>query len=69
MNILLDRGRTSVGLSAHHLPRCQTSWLAHRPSTRSGRPVRPAAAGTLKLYSKVLEYEYRVKTAVLGTLK
>jgi len=40
MNILLDRGRTSVGLSAHRLPRCQASRLAHRPSTRSGRPVR-----------------------------
>jgi hypothetical protein len=25
--------------------------------------------GTLKRYSKVLEYEYRVKTAALGTLK
>jgi hypothetical protein len=25
--------------------------------------------GTLKRYSKALEYEYRVKTAALGTLK
>jgi hypothetical protein len=27
------------------------------------------AVDTLKRYSKVLEYEYRVKTAALGTLK
>jgi hypothetical protein len=27
------------------------------------------AVGTLKWYSKTLEYEYRVKTAALGTLK
>jgi hypothetical protein len=27
------------------------------------------AVGTLKRYSKALEYEYRVKTAALGTLK
>jgi hypothetical protein len=27
------------------------------------------AVGTLKRYSKALEYEYRVKTATLGTLK
>jgi hypothetical protein len=26
-------------------------------------------AGTLKRYSKALEYEYRVKIAALGTLK
>jgi hypothetical protein len=30
---------------------------------------RLAAVGTLKRYSKVLEYEYRVKTVALGTLK
>jgi hypothetical protein len=28
-----------------------------------------AAVPTLKSYSKALEYEYRVKTAALGTLK
>jgi hypothetical protein len=31
--------------------------------------VRLAAVGTLKRYSKALEYEYRVKTAALDTLK
>jgi hypothetical protein len=31
--------------------------------------VRLTAVGTLKSYSKVLEYEYRVKTAALSTLK
>jgi hypothetical protein len=31
--------------------------------------LRLPAAGTLKRYSKALEYEYRVKTAALGTLK
>jgi hypothetical protein len=31
--------------------------------------LRLAAVGILKRYSKVLEYEYRVKTAALGTLK
>jgi hypothetical protein len=31
--------------------------------------IRLPVVGTLKRYSKVLEYEYRVKTAALGTLK
>jgi hypothetical protein len=31
--------------------------------------LRLTAVGTLKGYSKTLEYEYRVKTAALGTLK
>jgi hypothetical protein len=31
--------------------------------------IRLAAVGTLKEYSKALEYEYRVKTAALGTIK
>jgi hypothetical protein len=31
--------------------------------------LRLPAAGTLKWYSKTLEYEYRVKTTALGTLK
>jgi hypothetical protein len=31
--------------------------------------LRVAAVGTLKRYSKALEYEYRVKTVALGTLK
>jgi hypothetical protein len=31
--------------------------------------LRLPAVGTLKRYSKALEYEYRVKTAALGTLK
>jgi hypothetical protein len=31
--------------------------------------LRLPAVGTLKGYSKTLEYEYRVKTAALGTLK
>jgi hypothetical protein len=31
--------------------------------------LRLPAVGTLKQYSKALEYEYRVKTAALGTLK
>jgi hypothetical protein len=32
-------------------------------------PIRLLAVGTLKRYSKALEYEYRVKTAALDTLK
>jgi hypothetical protein len=32
-------------------------------------PLRLAVVGTLKGYSKVLEYEYRVKIVALGTLK
>jgi hypothetical protein len=31
--------------------------------------LRLPVVGTLKGYSKALEYEYRVKTAALGTLK
>jgi hypothetical protein len=31
--------------------------------------VRLPAVGTLKRYSKALEYKYRVKTVALGTLK
>jgi hypothetical protein len=31
--------------------------------------IRLPPVGTLKRYSKALEYEYRVKTAALGTLK
>jgi hypothetical protein len=31
--------------------------------------LRLPAVGTLKGYSEALEYEYRVKTAALGTLK
>jgi hypothetical protein len=31
--------------------------------------LRLPVVGTLKRYSKALEYEYRVKTAALGTLK
>jgi hypothetical protein len=31
--------------------------------------LRIPAVGTLKRYSKALEYEYRVKTAALDTLK
>jgi hypothetical protein len=31
--------------------------------------IRLPAVRTLKRYSKVLEYEYRVKTVALGTLK
>jgi hypothetical protein len=31
--------------------------------------VRLPAMGTLKRYSKALEYEYRVNTVALGTLK
>jgi hypothetical protein len=31
--------------------------------------IRLLAVVTLKRYSKALEYEYRVKTAALGTLK
>jgi hypothetical protein len=36
---------------------------------RTGSVLRLSAVGTLKQYSKALEYEYRVKTAALGTLK
>jgi hypothetical protein len=35
----------------------------------SAGSLRLPAVGTLKGYSKALEYEYRVKTAALGTLK
>jgi hypothetical protein len=38
------------------------------PAPRS-RVVLLPAVGTLKRYSKALEYKYRVKTAALGTLK
>jgi hypothetical protein len=31
--------------------------------------LRVSAVGTLKRYSKALEYEYRVKIVALGTLK
>jgi hypothetical protein len=31
--------------------------------------LRLSAVGTLNGYSKALEYEYKVKTAALGTLK
>jgi hypothetical protein len=49
----------------------------HDPATRIGsrRPVPPLqilrlpAVGYFKGYSKALEYEYRVKTVALGTLK
>jgi hypothetical protein len=34
-----------------------------------GGSLRLPAVGTLKRHSKALEYEYRVKTAALGTLK
>jgi hypothetical protein len=35
----------------------------------SNNPVRLPAMGILKRYSKTLEYEYRVKTAAVDTLK
>jgi hypothetical protein len=35
----------------------------------AGTPARLPAVGTLKRYSKALEYEYKVKTVALGTLK
>jgi hypothetical protein len=38
-------------------------------SPKSGIAFRLPAVGTLKRYSKALEYEYRVKTVALGTLK
>jgi hypothetical protein len=43
----------------------------YKPSREEeqGPGVRLPAVGTLKRYSKALEYEYRVKTAALGTLK
>jgi hypothetical protein len=40
--------------------------LTRRPV---GIIIRLSAVGYSKLYSKALEYEYRVKTAALGTLK
>jgi hypothetical protein len=42
--------------------------LAFFLSERGGL-FRLPAVGTLKRYSKALEYEYRVKTVILGTLK
>jgi hypothetical protein len=36
---------------------------------RDWSTLRLPAADTLKRYSKALEYEYRVKTVALGTLK
>jgi hypothetical protein len=39
------------------------------PRTQNRSQLRLPAVGTLKRYSKGLEYEYRVKTATLGTLK
>jgi hypothetical protein len=40
-----------------------------RSSAHMRPDMRLAVAGTLKRYSKALEYEYRVKTATLSTLK
>jgi hypothetical protein len=37
--------------------------------TQPLRVLRLSTVGTLKRYSKALEYEYRVKTAALSTLK
>jgi hypothetical protein len=36
---------------------------------RSAGSLRLPAVGTIKGYTKALEYKYRVKTAALGTLK
>jgi hypothetical protein len=38
-------------------------------SSRTTQPITLPAVGTLKRYSKTLEYKYRVKTAALDTLK
>jgi hypothetical protein len=47
-----------------------TDSMRGRPRTETGRGGETMRNGYLKRYSKVvLEYEYRVKTATLGTLK
>jgi hypothetical protein len=51
---------------AHNLPLLSR---VHALVGAIGLSLRLPAVGTLKEYSKVLEYEYRVKTVVLGTLK
>jgi hypothetical protein len=45
------------------------SSLAREFAALNSSFLRLTAVGTLKGYSKALEYEYRVKTAALGTLK
>jgi hypothetical protein len=51
----------ATGARAHlFIPRHPTTGVPHAKTTR---------VGTLKRYSKALEYEYRVKTAALVTLK
>jgi hypothetical protein len=58
----------AVQLGLATMAHALTGRAAVPPST-SGRDLRLAAVGTLKQYFKALEYEYRVKTAVLDTLK
>jgi hypothetical protein len=43
--------------------------LGSRINSKRTQKIVRLRSGTLKRYSKALEYEYRVKTAVLGTLK
>jgi hypothetical protein len=57
------RSPTKRGLNRRRLVASPT-W-----SAASRRTLRLSVVGTLKRYSKALEYEYRVKIAALGTLK
>jgi hypothetical protein len=61
-----DRG--SIGSVQEHC-HLEVPALALRWTLVTGARVRLHAVSTLKRYSKALEYEYRVKTATLGTLK
>jgi hypothetical protein len=41
----------------------------HTEGEEASKPLTLPAVGSLKRYSRVLEYEYRVKTAALGIFK
>jgi hypothetical protein len=57
----------AVGLS--FLPKIVKYRLHNLDGSSVGVALRLPAVGTLKRYSKALEYEYRVKIVALGTLK
>jgi hypothetical protein len=62
--------RLAISAMAHHAWAVQAgSYLQLGSGHITFFFLRLPAVGTLKGYSKALEYEYRVKTAALGTLK
>jgi hypothetical protein len=60
-----DKLKNGVMIAALHFQSARLDSLL----LRIGSGLRLPAVGTLKRYSKGLEYEYRVKTAALDTLK